>query len=198
MLTTTLSERLRVPVVTPAQPELAAAIGGGLSAARARVPDVATALAPAAPPPAAAAADPSAGPASSTFRALAWSQADDSPEPALVEPAPTSPTSPAPAGVHRTRGRGRPRHAGALVPRSGRLRGRRRARGTAGRRRRGLLPAARRRVAHHDGTLDVRARVVVPGDGHHHPSASDQPSAVPAPAPEQTVYQQAPRRPPAP
>jgi hypothetical protein len=87
LLVTSLSEQLRVPVVTSPQPELAAAIGGGLTAVRALVPDGATAMAPAAvaapvplPP-----VDQGA-PASSTFRALAWSDADDLPEPAPVDP----------------------------------------------------------------------------------------------------------------
>lgn len=86
ILTTTLSEHLRVPVVTSAQPELAAAIGAGLRAVRALNPDGATAMAPVAavaPPP--APVDPVV-PGSSTFRALAWSDAEDIPEPALADP----------------------------------------------------------------------------------------------------------------
>lgn len=90
VLTTTLSEHLRVPVITSAQPELAAAIGGALVAVRGLVPDGATAMAPAAVVGAAvvpaASADPGA-PGSSTFRALAWSDADDIPEPAAPDPA---------------------------------------------------------------------------------------------------------------
>ncbi|KAA0092128.1 molecular chaperone [Mycolicibacterium sp. P1-18] len=82
VLVTSLSERLRVPVVTSARPELAAAIGGGLSAARGLVPDGATAMAPAAVAPIAPLPPvDQAAPASSTFRALAWSDADDVPEP---------------------------------------------------------------------------------------------------------------------
>ncbi|KQY06127.1 molecular chaperone [Mycobacterium sp. Root135] len=88
-LVTSLSEHLRVPVVTSARPELAAAIGGGLSAARGLVPDDATAMAPAAVAPIAPLppVDQSA-PASSTFRALAWSDAEHipEPEPATQEP----------------------------------------------------------------------------------------------------------------
>jgi len=81
-LVTSLSERLRVPVITTARPELAAAIGGGLSAARGLVPDGATAMAPAAVAPIAPLPPvDQAAPASSTFRALAWSDADDIPEP---------------------------------------------------------------------------------------------------------------------
>jgi hypothetical protein len=80
IITTTLSEHLRVPVITAAQPELAAAIGSGLKAVRGTVEEGATSLAPV---PAAAAAlvpDPAQAPMSSTFRALAWSDADDLPE----------------------------------------------------------------------------------------------------------------------
>jgi Hsp70 protein len=93
ILTTMLSEHLRVPVVTSAQPELAAAIGGGLKAARGLVPEVATAMASAvvAPVPR---ADPGAPP-SSVFRALAWSDADDLPEPAEADE-PQEPYEPRP------------------------------------------------------------------------------------------------------
>lgn len=88
VLTTTLSEHLRVPVITSARPELAAAIGGAYAAVRSLVPDGATAIAPAAvaaavPPPAAELG----APGSSTFRALAWSDADDIPEPFPADPA---------------------------------------------------------------------------------------------------------------
>jgi hypothetical protein len=86
IITTTLSEHLRVPVITVAQPELASAIGAGLKAAGELAPDGATSLAPAVGAAAAAAGvaalvpDPSGPPQSSTFRALAWSDADDVPE----------------------------------------------------------------------------------------------------------------------
>jgi hypothetical protein len=90
VFTTALSEHLRVPVITSAQPELAAAIGGALLAARGLIPDGATAVAPAAavaaPLVPASAADAGA-PGSSTFRALAWSDADDIPEPTPQDPA---------------------------------------------------------------------------------------------------------------
>jgi hypothetical protein len=76
IVTTTLSENFRVPVITTPQPELTAAIGGGLTAARGPDEQEHTALAAAAVPPVAA-ADPDQ---SSTFRALAWSAADDSPD----------------------------------------------------------------------------------------------------------------------
>jgi hypothetical protein len=77
VITTTLSEYLRVPVVTSARPELTAAIGSGLRAVRGTVVESVTAMAPL---PAAAAADPAAQPMSSTFRALAWSDAQDIPD----------------------------------------------------------------------------------------------------------------------
>jgi hypothetical protein len=89
IVVTSLSEHLRVPVITSARPELAAAIGGGLKAIRGLTPDGATSMAPAAVapvvplPPVAPEA-----PASSTFRALAWSDAEDIPEPAPADPDP--------------------------------------------------------------------------------------------------------------
>jgi hypothetical protein len=80
ILTTALSEHLRVPVISSNRPELAAAIGGGLTAVRGTAPDEATSMAPAAAVvPAAVPAGDAQG--SSTFRALAWSDADDLPEP---------------------------------------------------------------------------------------------------------------------
>ena len=94
IITTTLSEHFRVPVITTGQPELTAAIGGGLKAARGTVDEGATSMA-AAPGAAAAAAaatamapevDPQDAPASSTFRALAWSDADDVPDVAPTDP----------------------------------------------------------------------------------------------------------------
>ncbi|MGE2717985.1 Hsp70 family protein, partial [Mycolicibacterium litorale] len=78
IVTTMLSESFRVPVVTSRQPELAAAIGAGLTAVRGPDDDR-TALAAAAPAAAAApVVDDTAQ--SSTFRALAWSEADDIPD----------------------------------------------------------------------------------------------------------------------
>ncbi|AKS33532.1 Hsp70 family protein [Mycolicibacterium goodii] len=89
-ITTTLSEHLRVPVITAAQPELTAAIGGGLIAARGTVRDDATALAPAASDAEAAgtatmaaalvAPEPPAAP-----QALAWSDAEDVPDVAPLD-----------------------------------------------------------------------------------------------------------------
>jgi hypothetical protein len=70
LVTTTLSERFRVPVITTPRPELAAASGAALRAAWGPADDRSTAIAP-------AFADADAE--SSTFRALAWSEAHDVP-----------------------------------------------------------------------------------------------------------------------
>ncbi|MGV0848606.1 Hsp70 family protein [Mycolicibacterium phlei] len=86
IITTTLSERFRVPVITTAQPELAAAIGGGLAAVRGSVEEGATAMSPAAglaAQQAAAAAPTAMAPAVEpppSEGALAWSAADDVPD----------------------------------------------------------------------------------------------------------------------
>jgi hypothetical protein len=94
IITTTLSEHFRVPVITTGQPELTAAIGGGLNAVRGAVDETMTSMA-ATPGVAAAAAaatamapevSPQDGPESSTFRALAWSDADDIPDVAPTDP----------------------------------------------------------------------------------------------------------------
>jgi hypothetical protein len=94
IITTTLSEHFRVPVITTGQPELTAAVGGGLRAARGAVDEGATSMA-AAPGVAAAAAaatamapevGPQDAPVSSTFSALAWSDADDVPDVAPTDP----------------------------------------------------------------------------------------------------------------
>jgi hypothetical protein len=94
IITTTLSEHFRVPVITTGQPELTGAVGGGLRAARGTVEEGATSMS-AAPGLAAAAAaatamapgvDPQDAPASSTFGALAWSDADDVPDVAPTDP----------------------------------------------------------------------------------------------------------------
>jgi actin-like ATPase involved in cell morphogenesis len=94
IITTTLSEHFRVPVITTGRPELTAAIGGGLRAARGTVDEGMTSMA-AAPGVAAAAAAATAmapevdlqdAPQSSTFRALAWSDADDIPDVAPTDP----------------------------------------------------------------------------------------------------------------
>ncbi len=94
IITTTMSEHFRVPVITTKQPELTAAIGGGLRAARGTADDGMTSMAAAPSAVAAAAAatamapelDPQDAPASSTFSALAWSDADDVPEVAPTDP----------------------------------------------------------------------------------------------------------------
>jgi hypothetical protein len=94
IITTTLSEHFRVPVITTGQPELTAAIGGGLRAARGTADDGMTSMAAAPGAVAAAAAatamapelDPQDAPVSSTFRALAWSDADDVPDIAPTDP----------------------------------------------------------------------------------------------------------------
>jgi hypothetical protein len=93
IITTTLSEHFRVPVITTANPDLTAAIGGGLAAVRGTVEEGVTSMATAAPAAAAAAAatamSPEAQPeemGSSTFQALAWSEADDIPDLAPTDP----------------------------------------------------------------------------------------------------------------
>ncbi|MGV0605235.1 Hsp70 family protein [Mycolicibacterium sp. XJ1904] len=75
LLTQKLSEHLRVPVVTTAQPQLAAAVGTALIAQRRRVADPETTLAPAGVEEATVRVD--AGPSSGTFGALAWSEDDE-------------------------------------------------------------------------------------------------------------------------
>jgi len=92
IITTTLSEQFRVPVITTAQPELAAAIGGGIAAVRGTVEDGNTSMAAAAPAALAAAsaldatsmapevAVPDDVAPSGSFGALAWSDAEDVPD----------------------------------------------------------------------------------------------------------------------
>lgn len=96
VITTTLSERFRVPVITTAQPELTAAVGGGLAAVRGTVEEGMTAMAAAPGPPLrparrppwrqADAAPDEMSPQSSAFGALAWSDADEVPEVAATDP----------------------------------------------------------------------------------------------------------------
>ncbi|MGY4708873.1 Hsp70 family protein [Mycolicibacterium sp. CBM1] len=74
-ITTTLSQHLRVPVITTPRPALSGAIGAALRAARGPADDSATALAPA--PAVVVAPIMAVEPAPATGRALAWSQADD-------------------------------------------------------------------------------------------------------------------------
>ena len=86
VITTTLSEHLRVPVITAPRPALIPAIGAALRAARGPADDSPTALAAAPVLPVAPAVDP----APLTGAALAWSQAPDVPDVELpiAEPAP--------------------------------------------------------------------------------------------------------------
>lgn len=82
IVTTTLSEHLRVPVISAPAPELAPAIGSGLRAIRSTVQESATSMAPVLPVPPVAAEVPVAAeaPLSGTVQALAWSDADDVPD----------------------------------------------------------------------------------------------------------------------
>lgn len=95
IITTTLSEHFRVPVITTGHPELTAAIGAGLAAVRGTVEEgatsmsaapeaaaaaAATALAPEVAPPPEDAAQPG------TVGALAWSDAEDIPEVSATDP----------------------------------------------------------------------------------------------------------------
>ncbi len=90
LITTTLSEHFGVPVITTPQPELTAAIGGGLQAARGTDDLGATAMAEAVAPPTAAAAAVAATQmapevlpddmGSGGSSGLAWSEADDVPD----------------------------------------------------------------------------------------------------------------------
>ena len=73
LITQRLSEHSRAPVVTTGQPALDAAMGAALVAASGPAADAETGVAPALP----AAVTPQDGSGSSTFRALAWSQDDD-------------------------------------------------------------------------------------------------------------------------
>jgi hypothetical protein len=87
VITTTLSEHLRVPVITTPRPALTGAIGGALRAARGPADDSATAMA-AAPVVLAAPVAPVEQPPA-TGVALAWSEAPDVPDLApLAEPVP--------------------------------------------------------------------------------------------------------------
>ncbi|SBS76322.1 ATPase BadF/BadG/BcrA/BcrD type [uncultured Mycobacterium sp.] len=84
VITTTLSEHLRVPVITTPRPSLTGAIGGALRAARGPADDSATAMAPAPVVLAAPVAPIEQAPA--TGVALAWSEAPDLAP--LAEPVP--------------------------------------------------------------------------------------------------------------
>src|SRR6478672_5070216 len=96
IITTTLSEQFRVPVITSGQPELTAAIGAGLAAVRGTVEDQKTSMAAAAPAVPAAvaattmapevAAQPDEMTQSGAVGALAWSDAHDVPEVVPTDP----------------------------------------------------------------------------------------------------------------
>lgn len=75
LVTQRLSEHLRAPVVTTPDPQLTAATGAALLAARSRVVETVTTLAPAAAMAEATEVFDS-GPQSATFQALAWSDDD--------------------------------------------------------------------------------------------------------------------------
>lgn len=110
-ITTTLSERFRVPVITSAHPELSAAEGGGLAAVRGTVEEGMTAMSAAAGAAAGAGAAtamaPEVGaqgdegsPQSGSFGALAWSDAEDVPDVAEVSGVmATDPYDPAPGAA---------------------------------------------------------------------------------------------------
>ncbi|HKV21738.1 MAG TPA: Hsp70 family protein [Mycobacterium sp.] len=92
LITTTLSEHFGVPVVTTPQPELTAAIGGGLNAIRGTAEEGATAMAEALSPPTAAAPAAAAAMGATQMApevhpddmgassGLAWSEADEVPD----------------------------------------------------------------------------------------------------------------------
>ena len=74
LITQRLSEHSQAPVVTTPQPALDAAVGAALFAAYGAEADVKTGVAPVVPVDV---PDPVDAPGSATFRALAWSQDDD-------------------------------------------------------------------------------------------------------------------------
>lgn len=93
IITATLSEHLRVPVITTPRPALTAAIGAALRAARGPVDETATALAPAPVVPVVPAGPViPVAPAPPTGQALAWSAEDDVPEPAPAAELPAAPS----------------------------------------------------------------------------------------------------------
>lgn len=93
VITTTLSEHLRVPVITTPRPAFTGAIGAALRATRGPADDSATALAPAPVVPVAPFEPP---PAPATGAALAWSEAPDEPDvaPAIESVAPVAAARP--------------------------------------------------------------------------------------------------------
>ena len=103
LVTAMLSERFRVPVITSPRPELAAAGGAALRAAWGPADDKATVIAPAVAATAMApAAFADADAASTTFRALAWSEAHDVP-PLVPAVEPYDEGEPAPTGLSGAR-----------------------------------------------------------------------------------------------
>lgn len=87
VITTMLSEHLRVPVITAPRPGLIPAIGAALRAARGPADENPTALA-------VAPVAPTADPAPLTGAALAWSQAPDLPDFVAPKPEPAVPVRP--------------------------------------------------------------------------------------------------------
>ena len=85
-VTTTLSEHLRVPVITSPRPELIAARGAAIRAARGPADESRTAVA------AIAAVAPGFAAPSSEFPALAWSEEDNAPDVLAPEPCFDAPT----------------------------------------------------------------------------------------------------------
>ena len=108
VITTALSERLRLPVITTQRPELAAAAGAALRAARGPADDGATAVAdppePVVGPMTAPMPAPTAdeGEPSGEFRPLAWSEVDDEGDDLLAESVEPYDYDP-PAGVGASR-----------------------------------------------------------------------------------------------
>ncbi len=127
LITTTLSERFGVPVITTPHPELTAAIGGGLNAIRGTAEEGATAMAEALNPPTAAAAAamgatqmaPEVHPddtGSGSSSGLAWSEADEVPDVVAV----TDPYEYAPyGGAAATDAMGGPRPQMQFEPETG-------------------------------------------------------------------------------
>ena len=195
VITTTLSEHLRVPVITTPRPALTGAIGGALRAARGPADDSATAMAPAPVVLAAPVAPFEQAPA--TGVALAWSEAPDVPDLApLAEAVPDA-----------TQGARRPTHAGL---RAGRRRSCERqgdraglvsaADAGGGRRSRGDRPGRSRNGGGAHRRQQRRSRHAH-AEHHLHPAGRARAGARPrsgdpssAPVQNQAV-QQAPRRP---
>ena len=188
ILTTTLSERFRVPVITTGQPELTAAIGGGLTAVRGTVVEGMTSMAAAAPVAAALADDVTETPAGETAvehfsgvgvvrrRRHSRSRAD---RPLRIRPTGRQRRYPRRAAADGVRPRALHRRACAAAVVPAPRRGARGGRGRAPGRRSG-------RRAVRDAR---RQRPVACGDNHarhHHTGADDhrRPATAAAPAPD--------------